>query len=152
MYSLLGFQLLGGLCIVCVGLNTSIPLLALSIFLVSFGLPIICGYNQAIWQRKVPLNVQGRVFAIRSIVSCLSRLLAYLVSGPLVEKIFQPLMVSNNLIAVSIGKIIGTGSHVDMSLIFIIVGCFSMLATIAAYQYRPLRLVEAELPDVISTI
>lgn len=85
-------------------------------------------------------------------INSLFRLLAYLVSGPLVEKIFQPLMISNSPIAVSIGKMIGTGTHAGMSLIFIVVGCCTMLTTIAAYQYPPLRMVQDELPDVIPTI
>ncbi|MBO3459538.1 hypothetical protein G7B40_033420 [Aetokthonos hydrillicola Thurmond2011] len=97
-------------------------------------------------------DLQGRVFAVRSMIGSMFRLLAYLVSGPLVEKIFEPLMISDLPIAVSIGKIIGTGSHAGMSLIFIVVGCCTMLTTIAAYQYPPLRLVEDELPDVIPTI
>ncbi|MBD2255226.1 MFS transporter [Nostoc parmelioides FACHB-3921] len=151
IYSLFGFQLLGGLCILFMGLYTSIPLLTLSIFLFSFGLPIIYGCNQVIWQRKVPPDLQGRAFAVRSMIGSLFRLLAYLVSGPLMEKIFQPLMISNSPIAVSIGKIIGTGTQAGMSLIFIVVGCCTMLTTIVAYQYPPLRLVEDELPDVIPT-
>jgi MFS transporter, DHA3 family, macrolide efflux protein len=152
MYSLFGFQLLGGLCILCMGLYNSIPLLTLSIFLFSFGLPMIYGSNQVIWQRKVPPDLQGRAFAVRSMSGSLFRLLAYLISGPLVEKIFEPLMISNSPIAVSIGKIIGTGTQAGMSLIFIVIGCCTMLTTIAAYQYPPLRLVQNELPDVIPTI
>ncbi|MBW4508059.1 MAG: MFS transporter [Scytonematopsis contorta HA4267-MV1] len=151
IYSLFGFQLLGGLCILFMGLYTSLPLLTLSIFLISFASPIIYGSNQVIWQRKVPPDLQGRAFAVRSMIGSLFRLLAYLVSGPLVEKIFQPLMMDNSLIAVSIGKIIGTGTHAGMSLIFIVVGCCTMLTTIAAYQYPPLRLVEDKLPDIIPT-
>jgi MFS transporter, DHA3 family, macrolide efflux protein len=151
MYSLLGFQLLSGLCIFFMGLYTSLPLFTLSFFLLSFSLPIIYSCNQVIWQRKVPPDLQGRASAVRSMIGSLFRLLAYLISGPLVEKIFQPLMISNSPIAVSIGKIIGTGTQAGMSLIFIVVGCCTMLTTIAAYQYSPLRLVQDELPDVISS-
>jgi MFS transporter, DHA3 family, macrolide efflux protein len=134
------------------GLYTGIPFFTASIFLLSFGVPIIYGSNQVIWQRKVPPELQGRVFAVRTMIGSLLRLLAYLISGPLVEKIFQPLMISNSPIAVSIGKIIGTGTQAAMSLIFIVVGFSTMLTTIAAYQYPPLRLVQDELPDVIPTI
>lgn len=119
------------------GLYSSIPTLTFLIFLFSLGLPIIYGCNQVIWQRKAPPDLQGRAFAVRSMFFSLFRLLAYLVSKPLVEKIFQPLMISNNLIVASIGKIIGTGSHTAISLVFIIVGCCTMLTTIAAYQYPP---------------
>ncbi|RUT06002.1 MFS transporter [Dulcicalothrix desertica PCC 7102] len=152
MYSLFGFQLLAGLSILFMGLYTQIPLITLSIFLFSFGLPIIYGCNQVIWQRKVPPDLQGRAFALRSMFFSVFRLLAYLISGLLVEKIFQPLMISNNLIAASIGKIIGTGSQAGMSLVFVVLGFCTILMTIAAYQYRPLRLLEDELPDLLPTI
>jgi MFS transporter, DHA3 family, macrolide efflux protein len=136
------------MCILFMGLYTRIPLITLCIFLTSFGSPIIYGCNQVIWQRKVPSDLQGRTFAVRSMIGGLFRLLAYLASGLLVEKIFKPLMMDNSPIAASIGKIIGTGTQAGMSLIFIVVGSFTMLTTIAAYHYPPLRLVEDELPGI----
>lgn len=150
IYSLFGFQLLAGFCILFIGLNTSIPFLTLSIVLFSIALPIIYSCNQVIWQRKVPPEVQGRVFAVTSMIFSLFRLFAYIVSGPLVEKILEPMMISNSILAVSIGKIIGTNSHMGMSLIFIVVGFCTMLTTITAYLYPPLRLLEDKLPDAIA--
>jgi MFS transporter, DHA3 family, macrolide efflux protein len=147
---LLGFELLGGLCILVAGLRTSVPILALAAFLFFFGMAIINSCSQAIWQRKVALEVQGRVFAVRRMIAWSSQPLAYLIAGPLTDRVFEPLMAPNGLLANSIGQIIGVGPGRGIGLLFIVMGALTILTTIAAYQYPPLRLVENELPDAIA--
>ncbi|WP_202804253.1 hypothetical protein [Pleurocapsa sp. PCC 7319] len=79
-----------------------------------------------------------------------SRPLAYLVAGPLSDRIFEPLMSVDGFLAGSIGRVIGTGTGRGIGLMFMVMGIFTMLTTIIASQYAPLRLLEDELPDVIS--
>lgn len=150
IYSLLGFELLGGLCILVAGLRISVPLLALTAFLFFFGTAIINSCSQTIWQRKVALEVQGRVFAIRRMIAWSSQPLAYLIAGPLTDRVFEPLMATKGPLASSIGQIIGVGPGRGIGLLFILMGSLTMLTTIAAYQYPRLRLVENELPDAIA--
>lgn len=146
IYGVFAFQFLGGLCIFVAGLRPSVPLLALSTFLFFFGSPIINGCSQVIWQKKVAPDVQGRVFALRLMIAWSSTPLAYFVAGPLADKVFEPLMAPNGLLALSIGKIIGVGSGRGIGLLFIVMGILMMLTTIAASQYSPLRLVEENEP------
>lgn len=147
--SILSFQLLGGLCILLVGLYTAVPIIALAGFLYFFGLPIINGCSYVLWQRKVAPDVQGRVFAMERMISLSSTPLAYLVAGPLADKVFEPLMASNGLLAQSVGKLIGVGPGRGMGLMFVVMGACTIFLTIAAYNYSPLRLVEDELLDEI---
>jgi hypothetical protein len=56
-------------------------------------------------------------------------------------------MTPNGLLAGSIGKIIGVGTGRGIGLMFIVMGILTVLATVIAYQYKPLRLVEKQLPD-----
>jgi MFS transporter, DHA3 family, macrolide efflux protein len=147
--SVIGFQLLGGFCILGAGLRASIPLITLAAFLFFLGWPIINACAQVIFQKKVALDVQGRVFAIRQMIADASFPLAYIVAGPLADKVFEPLMVANGSLAGSIGQIIGVGPGRGIGLMFIIMGAFTMLVAVAGYQYPRLRLVEDELPDVI---
>ncbi|KAB8320086.1 MFS transporter [Tolypothrix campylonemoides VB511288] len=148
--SIFGFKLLGGISITCVGLYKSVPLLALIAFVVFFGVPIINSSSQIIFQKKVPFNVQGRVFATIGAISNASQPFAYTVAGPLADKIFEPLMTPNGLLAESIGKIIGVGTGRGIGLMFIVMGILTVLATIIAYQYKPLRLLEKQLPDALA--
>jgi MFS transporter, DHA3 family, macrolide efflux protein len=151
IYIIFAFMLLGGICISCAGFYKSVPLLGLIAFLFFFGQPIINSSTLIIFQNKVPANVQGRVFATIGAIANASLPLAYTVAGPLADKIFEPLMATNGLLAGSIGKIIGTGQGRGIGLMFIMMGILTVSATVIAYQYKPLRLVEKQLPDVINS-
>ncbi|BAZ22956.1 major facilitator superfamily MFS_1 [Kalymmatonema gypsitolerans NIES-4073] len=141
------FMLLNGFSMMVAGLYPSVFLFAVAAFLFFLGLPFINSSAQVIFQKKVAPEIQGRVFSLNSAIcgSCLP--LAYLVAGPLADRIFEPLMIVNGPLAGTIGQLIGTGPSRGIGLMFIVLGILTMLMTIVAYQYAPLRLVEDELPD-----
>jgi len=144
-----GFGLLYQLCILAFGLGTSFALFALANFLLFFSLPFINGYSNAIWLRKVPPDIQGRVFATINMI-CLSCIpVAYLVAGPLADRIFEPLMAADGLLAGSVGQILGVGPGRGIGLLFITMEIIAIVVTVAAYRYPRLWFVERELPDVI---
>ena len=103
--------------------------------------------NQAIWQSKVVADAQGRVFAMRQMVAKAMTLLAYLIAGPLADKIFNPLLAAHGPLAASLGQLIGVGPGRGIGLMFIIMGILILLAVLIGYFNRNLRLVEQELPD-----
>ena len=113
-------------------------------------MPPCTSSTQAVLQNKVEPGVQGRVFSIKGAVEAAGLPLGYITIGPLAEKVFEPLMATDGFLAGSIGSIIGVGSGRGMGLLLIIIGIFTILATCIAYLYPRLRLVEDELPDVIS--
>lgn len=150
VYGVLGGELLLGFCFILIGLSISVPLIIAAGFVAFFGVPAIVSCSQAIWQSKVAPHLQGRVFAVRTMFAWSSRPLAYLVAGPLADLVFEPLMVPNGTLAGTIGKLIGVGAGRGIGLVFIVMGAFTMLFTVVAYQYPRLRLVEDELPDAIA--
>ncbi|QEI42141.1 hypothetical protein BMF77_02747 [Dolichospermum sp. UHCC 0315A] len=143
------FDLFAHMIILAFGLRTSLPLFALLNFLFFFSMPIINGCCDAIFLRKVAPEVQGRVFATIKMIwmSCIP--LAYVVAGPLAERIFEPLMAKNGLLAGSIGEIIGVGPGRGIGLLFITMEIIAILVTVVAYRYPRLWFIEDELPDVI---
>lgn len=145
--NVLGFTLLGGFSVLAAGMKTSVVLVALAAFLFFFGLPISTSSSQVIFQKKVPPHIQGRVFALTGAITAAALPLAYVVAAPLAEKVFEPLMSANGLLAGSIGKIIGVGSGRGIGLLFTILGLLTILISIAAYRYPRLRFVDDELPD-----
>ncbi|AFY47244.1 arabinose efflux permease family protein [Nostoc sp. PCC 7524] len=149
IYGVLSFEFLLGIGIFLVGIQTSVILITIGGFIAFFSIPMFQSSSNAIWQTKVAPDVQGKVFAIRRMVAWSSRPLAYLVAGPLTERVFEPLITVNGPLAGSIGKIIGTGTGRGLGLMFMVMGILIMLITIIAYQYAPLRLVEDELPDCL---
>ena len=143
------FDFLCHLCILSLGLRTDAALFALANFLFFFSLPFINGYCDAILLRKVALNIQGRVLATINMIcfSCIP--LAYVVAGPLADRIFEPLMAADGLLAANVGQIIGVGPGRGIGLLFITMEVLALLITFAAYRYPRLRFIEDELPDAI---
>jgi MFS transporter, DHA3 family, macrolide efflux protein len=147
--SILGFQMLGGLCIAATGFRASVPLVAVAAFLFALGSPIVNCCSQVILQRKVAAEVQGRVFALEGMTINFLQPIAYIMAGPLADRVFEPLMAANGALAGSVGQIIGVGPGRGIGLLFVILGVLSMLLPVIAYQYPRLRFVEVELADQI---
>ncbi|MEK7785117.1 MAG: MFS transporter [Chloroflexota bacterium] len=143
-------MLLVGLFMAMIGLRASIPLVTISLFLCLVFYPITVSSNQAIWQSKVAPDVQGRVFAIRQAFILATPLLAYLVTGPLADRVFEPLLEAGGPLAGSVGQIIGVGPGRGAGLLFISAGLFLVFASVIGYLYPRLRLVEDELPDAVA--
>ena len=144
------FMLLNGFSMMVAGLEPSVFLFAIAAFLFFLGLPFINSCAQVIFQKKVAPDVQGRVFSLNNAISGSFLPLAYLVAGPLADRIFEPLMTVNGPLAGTIGQVIGTGPGRGIGLMFLVLGTLTMLTTFLAYQYTPLRLVEVKLPDIIA--
>ena len=146
----LHFELLSGLCFLLIGLRPSAWPVALGAFGAHLTIAIIYGSNQAIWQSKVPSNVQGRVFATQQMVAKSTTPLAYLIAGPLADKLFEPLLASDGPLTGSIGQITGVGPGRGIGLLFIVMGILKVAVTLGSYLYPRIRLVEDELPDAIA--
>jgi MFS transporter, DHA3 family, macrolide efflux protein len=147
--AILGFQLLSGICLFVTGLQPSFPPIALATFLFGFGSTIINISSQYIWQTKVAANVQGRVFAVERMISSSLQPLAYILVGPLADRVFEPLMAVNGLLASTVGQIVGVGAGRGIGLMFIILGAINTIVTIVGYQYPRLRFLENELADQV---
>jgi MFS transporter, DHA3 family, macrolide efflux protein len=151
-YRMLGmfyFGILQGICVILIGLRPSIPLITVGTFGVFFTVPIIAGCSQAIWQTKVPPEVQGRVFAVRRMITWSTFPLAYLLAGPLADYVFEPLLAGNSPLAGNIGKILSVGAGRGIGLLFMVLGTLTVVAILCSYLYKPLRMIEKELPDAI---
>lgn len=146
----LGFLFLTGVFILIGGLQPSIYLTTIAAFGFFFCIPFVGAASQAIWQSKVAPDLQGRVFATRSMIAQLAAPVAMVLAGPLADCVFEPLLATGGLLSRNIGQIIGTGQGRGIGLMFIVAGFFTMIVTVAGYSYPPLRLVEDELPDVIA--
>jgi hypothetical protein len=149
VYGILGFSILQGIVLFAAGLPPRVVILAVAAFFYFFSLPVVNGCSQAIWQSKVAPDVQGRVFAVRRMIAWSSLPLAYLVAGPLADRVFEPLLAVGGPLAASVGQFIGVGPGRGIGFLYMVLGLISLLAVVVALLYPRLRRVEAELPDVI---
>lgn len=129
-------------------LQPSPVLVGAAAFVFLFCDPLIFTASQTIWQTKVAAEVQGRAFAMRRLVAWSALPLAYLVAGPLADRVFEPWMAAQGALARTAGGVLGTGPGRGIALLFIVMGVLTVLAVAAAALYRPLRELEHRLPDV----
>jgi hypothetical protein len=109
--------------------------------------PTVNASSQAIWQSKVPPDLQGRVFSVRLMMAQFGAPLSMLLAGPLADRVFEPGMRAGGALARVFGPLVGTGPGAGMALMLIFGGIFAAVAALAGYLYRPLRTVEATIPD-----
>ncbi len=149
IHGVLAYGFVFGLALFASGLAPLVPLVAAASFVKMLGVPIINGSSQAIWQRKVPPDLQGRVFAVRRMVAQLSAPLGYLCAGPLADRVFEPLLMPGGALAGSVGELIGTGPGRGIALLFILTAALPMAVSAWGYLTPRLRNVEDELPDAV---
>lgn len=130
----------------------SLVLFTVGAFLVMFTLPIVNSASQAIWQAKVDLDVQGRVFAIRRTIAQLAIPVSYLLAGPIADGILEPLMDEGGGLASTVGGLIGVGDGRGYALFFLLLAIASVFAAVAAIGYEPLRTLEETMPDVLPEV
>ncbi len=139
-------MLLMGVFMTLIGLRTFLPLVMVSVGLCMFFLPITVSANQAIWQNRVAPDVQGRVFSIRQAIIQATPLLAYLLTGPLTDKVFEPLLKAGGPLVGNVGQIIGVGQGRGAGLLFICAGLFLVITSAIGYLSPHLRQVDDEFP------
>lgn len=146
--SVLGSGMAGGIFLILVGLKESVVLITAATFFIFIVLPVGNAASQAIWQSKVPLNVQGRVFALRRMIAMSLSPIAYISAGPLVERVFNPITKDSSFSPL-IGRMIGIGDGRGIGLLFIALGMIWTISSILIYLNPRVRDLEEEIPDAI---
>lgn len=150
IYGVLGFIGLGSVAVLAIGVRANPFWIAAGFFMFLFSVPIASGLSQAVFQTKVAPDVQGRVFAIRSLISRSIMPLAFLLAGPLADRVFEPLMRPGGMLAEGLpGILIGAGAGRGIGFMFVISGILLMVATAFAFLNPRIRNLESELPDAI---
>lgn len=137
-----GFMFLFCPFVALIGLKPLAWLVAVGIFGAYFTLPFTNGYTAVIFQRRVVLHMQGRVFALTQFIGGAAMPLGYLTAGPLADTVFEPLMLPGGLLAESLGQVIGIGAGRGTGLMFIVIAAFTFVVTTVFYTLPSLRTLE----------
>ena len=129
------------------GLGRSLALWMTGAFALTFFVPFLSGCNQAIWQAKVPPEVQGKVFAVRQFIAQITMPLVMLMAGPLADRVFEPAMMQKGPLTSTLQAWVGTGEGAGMALMFVLFGIMGTLVGLTGYLVPSVRRVELELPD-----
>jgi MFS family permease len=138
-----------GVALFLTGFQRGPVLIALGLFVLGCAAPMGVSCAQAIWQSKTEPAVQGRVFALRGMLNQACLPMACLLAGPLVDKVFSPMLATGGLLAGTIGRISGVGPGQGVGLLMTLMGSLSITAASLGWLSPRCRHVEKELPDVI---
>jgi len=138
-----------GVVFAAVGFKASVLWITGVMFVGMLAVPIVNATSQAVWLAKVEPDLQGRVSAVRRFISQGAIPIAYVLVGPLSDRVFEPLMAEDGGLADSVGEIIGTGFGRGYGLFFVVIGVFVIVASVAAWMYPPLRHLERDVPDAV---
>jgi MFS family permease len=127
---------LQGFVVIMLGLGVKLSLAVASIgaFIYLFADPIIMGSNRAIWQQQIPQELQGRVFSVLLMFQRGAMIPAYLITGLLVDHIFEPLLATNLFWQESFGKLVGDEPGSGICLLLILLGISKILLSVFSAQ------------------
>ena len=130
------------------GVSQSPWLWMVSAFLLAFFMPTVNGSNQAIWQRKVPPDQQGRVFAVRRFIAQITIPISMALSGWMADCVFEPgFVTAEGWGSKAFGWLVGTGPGAGLSLMIAISGIMVAMVGILGLLSPSIRRVEQDLPD-----
>jgi MFS transporter, DHA3 family, macrolide efflux protein len=139
-----GSSLLGSM---LMGVGQTMWVWAAASFFFVMIIPILNGSNQAIWQAKVPPDIQGKVFSARRMIAWIANPIAMLVAGPLSDKVLTPAMMPEGRLADTFGWLVGTGPGAGMGLLMILTGLMGVVVGLSGYFFPAVWNAESLLPD-----
>jgi DHA3 family macrolide efflux protein-like MFS transporter len=132
---------------IALGLGSDVYTWSIGAFLMMLFNPLINGSNQAIWQSKVPPEMQGRVFGTRAMIARISQPVAMAITGPLADKFLIPGMLEGGFLVPYFGWLVGIGPGTGISLLWIFLGVIGFVCGVGGYLFKEVRDVESILPD-----
>ncbi|NQZ09849.1 MAG: MFS transporter [Algicola sp.] len=122
-----------GISLILVGSQHSVWLWAVCMVVIFAGIALAATCNQTIWQNRTPLAIQGRVFAVKVMITTSIVPLAYLLSPIITDIGVKSLLLEFPWL----GHIAPAGKGQAIGLMFVILGsCLLLFVTIVAMSGR----------------
>ena len=105
----------------------------------SLPIPFIMANQNAILYRKIPTEMQGRVFAVRIAIQYSTIPVGIILGGYLADYVFEPFMGSGVGLAGLLEKIVGNGSGSGMAAMFLCTGICGFTISMASCFNREIK-------------
>jgi MFS family permease len=136
---------LSGLCLALYGVSRSTITMGAAMFMLMLPIPMINASFMSIMQIKIPPDLQGRVFAALGQLAIILNPLAFLIAGPLADRVFEPAVGGGGWDRVA--PLVGSHEGAGIGLIMLLAGCLITLVTLLVYTSSAVRSMEITLPD-----
>ncbi|WP_224248826.1 MFS transporter [Hyalangium gracile] len=123
---------LSGLVLMLTGWTKSTWVISGAAFVLMALRTISVAYGQSVWQQIVPPDRLGRVFAGRQAIFIVAGLLTYAAMGPLVDRIFEPLLLPTGAWASTLGGLVGVGPGRGLAVLVLLIGLTIALVGLAS--------------------
>lgn len=140
-------RILFGFAIMLFGLGTGLELWGPAYVLFSVSVALLNTSGIAIWQSKVSPDLQGRVFATRTLIAWFMIPLGRISGSAFADYVMEPAMQTSSILSKTFGPIFGTGPGAGMSLLIFLTSFGAILAGLSGYFFPSIRNVEDILPD-----
>lgn len=137
--------LFNGIMFLALAAGRSLPWLGVSILLLMIPLPLNNALYKSTLQIKTPPDLQGRVFAVMNQLYLLGSTTSFLLTGYLVDRVVNPWAKTAPLPWLE--RLGLGGPAAGISLVLLVAGLLVMLSAGMALGRRPVRTLEADLPD-----
>lgn len=105
----------------------------------SLPIPFIQASQNAILYRKIPVSLQGRVFAVRNAIQYGTVPAGIILGGCLADYVFEPFMDSGNGLAGMLETIVGNGAGSGMAVMFLCTGLCGFTVSMICCFNREIR-------------
>ncbi len=120
-----------GVALVVAGLVPHIVWVAAFAFAAHFVVPWVNGSSQALWQSQVSDAVQGRLQAVRQVITRGLQPLGLILAGLAADRVFEPALVVGGSLAGAVGRFVGTGPGRGAGLLVACVGAATALLSLS---------------------
>ncbi len=103
----------------------------------------------SILQKKIPPDMQGRVFAMVMQLAVFAMPLSFLITGPLVDNVLEPAVNQAAWWSI-VAPLVGNEPGAGIGLYFIICGALTAVVTLAVYALPIVRHMETDMPDFVA--
>ena len=132
---------------VLIASSRNLLLIVGSLWLGMFVVPYASAMSQSLWMAKVEPDVQGRVFAARSMIAQITNPIALLLVGAVADGIFVPLMGGESVLSDFLAMFTGREEGSGYAALFAVLGIITILMGIIGWVVPTLRHLERDVPD-----
>ena len=126
------------------GLGQNITVWSIAGLAASLPIPFINAGQNVILYKKVPSEMQGRIFAVRNAIQYSTIPLGILLGGFLADYVFEPFMQGNTPVASALQKLVGAGTGSGMAVMFLCTGILGLSFSILSYHHKDIQAMKKE--------
>lgn len=106
-------------------------------------IPFMNANMDVLLRTRIPIDMQGRVYAARNALQFFTIPLGYFLGGLLIDQVFEPFMATQSSGSFW-AALFGTGKGSGAALLFFVIGMTGMLSCLPFYRGRHIRALEFE--------